>query len=171
MATSDDLLRGAEEIGEAIKQHARALAESPDDAKPVIQAVNRLRAAAITYVVNAGELTGWGNPFSDLEDELRDESADESTQESEDGSQQESGPPPPVVKVDASYLVRVNDAEAARRLLAERGAAQEYSAEVSAAVTTDVVTDLFLADGWDPHQYGEEIIEVLEQKWACGPDE
>jgi hypothetical protein len=98
---------------------------------------------------------------------LRDESADESTQESEDGSQQESGPPPPVVKVDASYLVRVNDAEAARRLLAERGSTQEYSA----AVTTDVVTDLFLADGWDPHQYGEEIIEVLEQKWACGPDE
>jgi hypothetical protein len=171
MATNDDLLRGAEEIGAAVEQHARALAESPDDAKAVIAAVNRLRTAAITYVVNAGELTGWGNPFSDLEDELEEEAEETAADDSGEESGDDSGAPPSVVKVEASYLVRVHDAEAARRHLAERGAAQEYSAEVSAAVTTDVVTDLFLADGWNPHQYGEEIIEVLEEKWSCGPDE
>jgi hypothetical protein len=167
MATNDDLLRGAEEIAEAIKEHARALAESADDPGVVIRAVNRLRAAAITYVVNAGELIGWGNPFSDLEDELREDAAEGSTQ----GTEQDPGASSSEVKVDASYRLRVNDVEVARRLLAERGAPQEFSAEVTPSISTDVVTDLFLADGWDPSQYGEEVIQVLDQKWSCGPAE
>src|SRR4051794_16288705 len=123
MATKDDLLRAAEEIGEAIKQHARALAESPDDTKAVTDAGNRLRTAAVTYVENALDLTGWAQPFSNLEDELRDESEEESAGDTE--GEEEAAPS--VVKVDASYLVRVNDVEAARRVLAERGAAQEFS--------------------------------------------
>ncbi len=169
MATNDDLLRGAEEIGEAIRRHARALAENPDDYEAVIAAVNRLRTAAITYVVDAMQLTGWGNPFSDLGDELAGDTEEESGGEADGGEEARSSAA--AVRVEATYRLLVKDAESARRLLAERGAPQEHSAEPTASAPTDVVTDLFLADGWDPSRYGDGIIEVVDQQWSCGPDE
>ena len=168
MATNEDLLRGAEEIGEAIRLHARALTDNPDDYEAVIAAVNRLRTAAITYVVDAMQLTGWGNPFSDLEDEL---SGDDEEAGDEAGADAQTMASPAAVRVEATYRVRVKDVETARRSLAERGASQEHSAETSASAPTDVVTDLFLADGWDPSRYGDGVIEVVDQQWSCGPDE
>ncbi|MEV0591342.1 hypothetical protein [Nonomuraea cavernae] len=153
----DDLLAGAADLGAAIERHARVLAETPHDYKQVVEAVNHLRASAIAYATLCADLAGWGNPFSDLENEP---GPDEEAAEAGDASTEYS----PVVHVEAHYRIRVTDIEAAERLVGEE------SSEDLLGAPSDVVTQLFLRDGWDPYQYGDAL-QTEEVSWSCGPDQ
>ncbi|WP_248963504.1 hypothetical protein [Sphaerisporangium perillae] len=152
-----DLPAGAKDLGSAIEQHARVLAESPGDYKRVVQAVNRLRASALAYATLCADQAGWGNPFSDLESDL--ESEEETTEESAGAASEEA----PVVHLEAHYRIRVTDMEAAARL------AGDPESEDLLGAPSDVVSQLFMRDGWDPSRYGD-VLEVLDQSWSCGPD-
>ncbi|MFC7386273.1 hypothetical protein [Sphaerisporangium rhizosphaerae] len=149
-----DLLTGARDLGRAVEEHARILAESPEDYPRVVQAVNRLRASAVAYAALCADQAGWGNPFSDLDEEP--DSAEEQEEAAADGQA-------PVVTLEARYRIRVNDLAAATRLVGE-----EASEDLLGA-PSDVVSRLYVRDGWDPSLYGD-VFEVLDDSWTCGPD-
>ncbi|WP_433431097.1 hypothetical protein [Nonomuraea sp. CA-141351] len=150
---ANELSEKAAELGAAIAEHARVLEASPDDAPRVIQAVNALRTAALEYGALCLDRTGWGNPLSALEEDLEEEA-------------QEGEPDTASVDVEAHYRVRVNDPDAVARLLGEQ--AQE---DVEGATAADLVTQLFVRDGWDPDAYGDDLVTVVSQSWSCGPAE
>jgi len=150
----DQLLAGAADLNAAIERHALVLTESPDDTQRVVAAVNDLRASAIAYAALCADLAGWGNPFSDLENEP---GPGEEEEESDDSSYS------PVVHLEAHYRIRVNDVEAAERLMGER------ASEDLLGAPSDVVAQLFMRDGWDPYQYGDAL-QTEEVSWTCGPD-
>ncbi|MFC4534543.1 hypothetical protein [Sphaerisporangium dianthi] len=152
-----DLLAGARDLGSAIEEHARVLSESPDDYPRVVGAVNRLRASAIAYAALCADQAGWGNPFSDLENE-----PDSDDEEAEQAAGAADGAAP-VVVLEASYRIRVNDMEAATRLVGDQASDDLLGAP------SDVVSRLYVRDGWDPSLYGD-VFDVLDQSWTCGPD-
>ncbi|PZG22476.1 hypothetical protein [Nonomuraea aridisoli] len=147
---ANELSAKAAELGAAIVEHARVLEESPDDYPRVAQALNRLRSAALEYAERCADSTGWGNPFSDLEED-REEEAETAIP---DGA---------TVDVEAHYRIRVNDVAALTRLLGETAAEDVLGAP------SDVVAQLFIRDGWDPAQYGGHLLTLVDQSWSCGP--
>ncbi|MER6944815.1 hypothetical protein ABT294_12405 [Nonomuraea sp. NPDC000554] len=144
----EDLLQKAAELSAAIEEHARVVTGTPDDYPRVAAALNRLRSSALGYATACAEQTGWGDPFSDLEDDLTDEP--------------EQGGEPDVVRVEARYEVRVNDLAAAARLLDEPVQAD--------AACSDVVAKLFVRDGWNPEAYGETALSLVRHSWSAGPE-
>ncbi|MFI7614827.1 hypothetical protein ACIBP6_26730 [Nonomuraea terrae] len=148
---ANELSAKAAELGAAIVEHARVLEESPDDYPRVAEALNRLRSAALGYAELCADSTGWGNPFSDLEEDREDE---EETVGAADGA---------TVDVEAHYRIRVNDVAALTRLLGEAAAEDVLGAP------SDVVAQLFMRDGWDPAQYGGHLLTLVDQSWSCGP--
>ncbi|MGA5764098.1 hypothetical protein [Nonomuraea bangladeshensis] len=152
----DHLLAGAADLGAAIERHALILTEAPDDYKRVVAAVNDLRAAAIAYAALCADHAGWGNPFSDLENEP---APGEEEEEAGDTPTEYS----PVVHLEAHYRIRVPDVEAAERLLGDT------ESEDLLGAPSDVVAQLFMRDGWDPYQYGGAL-QAEEVSWTCGPD-
>ncbi|MGP3956529.1 hypothetical protein ACTWPT_11065 [Nonomuraea sp. 3N208] len=113
------------------------------------QALNALRESALAYVDLCAERTGWGNPFADLEEDREEEQP----QEEADGA---------TVDLEARYRIRVNDVEAAARLL---GAP---AAEDIVEGASDVVSRLFMRDGWNPAQY-DDLLTLVDHEWTCGP--
>ena len=111
LIVSETLQESAGLLSEAVINHARVLAEDPDNPAVVIQAAEQLREAASQYVRVVLDLTGWGNPLHDLLG-------------LEESPLNETQPPQPPegenVEIVAKYKVRLNDRDRAMALARQR---------------------------------------------------
>ncbi|MGW0133523.1 hypothetical protein [Streptomyces sp. NPDC003299] len=156
--TADDLLSLADALADAVRAHALQLHSDPDDSVAVMSAVNGLTQAVQRYADACFTETRWGNPFAVRTE--KDESAPEKTPK---------GKQPAVVTVDATYRIGVRDMKAAQNLLTRRGASADPCSPGVLDNPVDVVTALFLDDGWNPSRYDQSVIELIDEEWTCKP--
>ena len=141
-------LRGL--IGE-LTTYASVIETAADDPQAVRAARQRVRTAAERFSDASREETGWGSPFS------ADDAGDPERRPPTEGDREN------MFEVSGTYVVAVPDpyslSEVAdhRTTVAGRGRC-EYD-DLSDPV--DSLRALYVADGWDPFQYGGEIVQVL----------
>ncbi|GAA5082587.1 hypothetical protein [Streptomyces similanensis] len=158
--TADDLLSLADVLADAVRLHALQLHGDPDDSVAVMSAVNGLAEAVKRYADACFTETRWGNPFA-----VRTEK-EETTPEAPSKGKKST-----IVTVEAKYCIGVRDMRAAKNLLARRGVSGDPCAPDVSDNPVDVVTALFLDDGWNPSTYDQSVIELIEEEWSCKPQQ
>ncbi|WP_410788640.1 hypothetical protein [Kribbella sp. C-35] len=144
----------------AIKLHSDVVGNPQHEPTDAMRAVNDLRKAMDGYAETVFDISGWGNPFNEVDRNSHQSRKKRSkkTPKKAEGS----------VTVEAVYRLRVKDEGAALRLVESRTRlrGQSLSEDMSASAV-DIVTELFRLDAWDPFNYPDEIIAVVDQEWTC----
>ncbi|MEV7154295.1 hypothetical protein AB0N77_06660 [Streptomyces misionensis] len=156
--TADDLLTLADALADAVRLHALQLHADADDSVAVMSSVNAVTDAVRKYADACFTATRWGNPFA-----VRKEEEDPAPEKTPKGKKSTT------VTVEAKYRIAVRDLRAARNLLARRGAPGDPCLSEVSDSPVDVVTALFLDDGWNPSTYDQSVIELIDEEWSCKP--
>lgn len=156
---ADGVLVAAGEFVRAIEEHAKVLATSPTNEELVGRAIEHLRQTAWRYVEWMLENTEWRDPFAMLELESDDPDEVEEV---------ELVTPGDTVTLDVQYQFKIADPKKARELV-RRIASQRADGEWReyTEAPSDIITALFMLDGWHPDAYDVEAIEVLSEEWTA----
>ncbi|RKE23483.1 hypothetical protein [Streptomyces sp. TLI_171] len=137
----------AEELCAAVLEHSRQCAEDPSDAARVVQLAERIRSLALAYGEAVHAEAGWGNPLLAISAESTDEDVPlEVSNETEPNDRR-------WISVVENNALLVNDPDSVVRLARERTGRDLESLE-------EAVLALCAEDGWKPHQYPGNIIEL-----------
>jgi hypothetical protein len=157
----EDLLSLADALAAAVRQHALQLYGAPDDAPATMSAVTALRQAALAYGDACFRETRWGNPLARLtEVEPGIEGEDRKVRKARRGAE---------VVVEARYRLKVHNAQAAADVLRSRAPSGSSYCVDSFDNIGDLVTAMFRLDGWDPSQYDQSVVELIDEEWSCSP--
>lgn len=144
---------------EAIKLHADIVGDPQHEPGDAMRAVSDLRKAIDGYARTVFDMSGWGNPFSEVDkgSHQRRKKRSKKSPKKIEGS----------ATVEAVYRLRVKDEAAAVKLVESRSKlrGRDLSDELSTAAV-DIVNELFQLDSWQL-DYPDEVIEVVGQEWTC----
>lgn len=145
---------------DALKTHASIVSDPQHEPSDAMRALSDLRKAMSGYAETVFDVSGWGNPFSEVDkDPVRGRK-----KRSKKKAKKTDG----LATVEAVYQIKVKDKDAALELIKSRARlrGKDVSEDMSAAAV-DIVTSLFLLDAWDPFDYPDEVIDVVVQEWTC----
>ncbi|TCC36494.1 hypothetical protein [Kribbella speibonae] len=162
VSSRKQLDKSADALIRAIKVHAESVGRATQSPEDVMAAVSELQESARMYADAVFDVSGWGNPFGGAdEDEDRGDSVGQGV-----------GGKGDIVRVEARYRLLVRNKWEARKLLESRTRirGEVLSEDLDDDSATDIVTELFRLDSWDPFIYQSDAIDVVDQEWSCVPE-
>ncbi|MER6426083.1 hypothetical protein [Streptomyces sp. NPDC001137] len=153
-----NLLSLADEIAQAVQRHALMADYAADDPGALAAEAESIRTLMECYSNLLGDAKeGAGNPFREMattphatDPNLRDIAKNE-------------------IELNVSYRLAVVNPGKAVDLAHNRARSKgERSACVAPnSVDSDLVSALFVIDGWDPGEYDQEVVRFLGESWEC----
>ncbi|WP_339132718.1 hypothetical protein WJM95_28165 [Streptomyces sp. f51] len=152
-----NLLSLAEEIAQAVQRHALMASYASDDPGALAVEAGNIRELMARYGSLLGDThENPKNPFRGLTDTRTAPAASRSVAKNE-------------IELNVSYRLVVVDTskavELAHNLARAKGSKSACVAPDSA--DSDLISALFMIDGWDPGRYGQDAVHLLEESWQC----
>lgn len=150
--TADNIESGISLVESALRAHARAAQQHPDDIAAIIEAGNAVRQEVLKYERILMHETGWSNPIRHLgplstglrvqvEDDVDLKTGSDTTQ----------------VTVRAEYVVAVESQWEIETFVEARGGERPNS-------IIEAVRYLYESDGWDVAQYPPRRIRLISRR-------
>lgn len=154
------LLAVADEIAQAVQRHALIASYASDDPGVLAAEAANIRALLDQYGGLLGDDdTGARNPFRP-EADTREVAPDPRVRDTVTNE----------VELAVSYRVLVSDAPKAMEIAHDRARRRggKSACVASDSNASDLVSALFMIDGWHPGEYDQNVVRLVGESWKCG---